>query len=222
MKSAQTLPLRIQRLELCLAQCRGRLQVQDQALADIRRGAMMLSSSSHAMHETLESLGMHVDTLAVADPAPRKKPGRLLRLSVCLVVAAVGLGYNLRTPPRPAAAPRTESLPRPAIVPSPPAAEDTRQSEALRLLYEYRLPGTDWNMLDLIGPQEAILGPSPWAMVCLSENVCTVSFVRRGDSIEEPLYKFEVNLAAKTVVPAPETLRKLLADSLSRTAAAEL
>lgn len=212
------LPSRIERLESCLAGCRGKLRVQERVLVDIRRGAVMLSNRSQGMHETLENLSLHVDILTRTDPMPRRRPGWFLQIVPYLVILAVGLDYRFNTPPLPAPAALTADLPKPAIASALPTVEDSRKNEALRLLYEYQVPGTDWDMLDLIGTQEAILGPSPWALECVSENLCTVSFVRREGWDEEPLYRFEVNLAAKTVVPAPETVRKLLAASLSRTA----
>ncbi len=208
-----TLPSRIERLETCLAQCRHQLQTQAETLTDLRRGASILRSQSQGMHDELSQLSTHVEILGEKPAQPPQRPSRLLQLIPYIVLLTIGLDFGLKdqSPPPPAAT-LSSTLPRPAIAQARPQAEDSRKNEAMRLLYEYRLPGTDWDMLDLIGSQEAILGPSPWTMECVSENLCTVSFTA------EPLYKFEVNLAAKTVSPTKETIEKLFLSSFSRTA----
>ena len=98
---------------------------------------------------------------------------------------------------------------------SQPAANGP-QNEALRLVYEYRLPGTDRDMLDMVGSQESIMGPSPWAIECVSDERCDVSFIKRDGADSEPLYEFDVDLAAKSVTPAPETEQKLASVSLAQ------
>jgi hypothetical protein len=145
--------------------------------------------------------------------------GGLLRCIPYLLIAAAGIGYGLtsRTVEAAAAVPAANaSAARPSAEASgvleAPASADP-ENEALRLVYEYKLPGRDQDMLDLVGTREDALGPSPWQMECDESNRCDVSFISRPGGDEKPVYEFAVDLGAKTVTPSSATTERLLADA---------
>jgi hypothetical protein len=119
-----------------------------------------------------------------------------------------GIGYAIKSPTVPDS---PLSAPKPFraahITPAPVAAAPA--NEALRLVYEYRMPGSEHDVLDLVGTQESVLGPSPWNIECAPEGRCDVAFYKRDGQETEPLYEFEVDLPAQSVTPAPETAEKL-------------
>ena len=116
---------------------------------------------------------------------------------------AGGIGYGWTShavePRPPVAAP--VSVPQAA-----PAPAESPESEALGLVYEYRLPGTEQSMLELIGSQEDVLGPSPWDISCGDDLRCDVSYTPSLPAQAEPLYGFSVDLGAGTVTPSAETV----------------
>lgn len=150
------------------------------------------------------------------DPRPPAGGGTLLRALPYFFIAAAGLGYGLKSQAFPAPEPAAAAV----AAPQPPAYEEPAASEpeneALRLVYEYRVPGTDRDMLDIIGTQEAILGPSPWSIECAAEDRCQVSFNLREGPDALPIYEFDVDLAAQTVTPTPETAQRLISASLAQ------
>ena len=119
------------------------------------------------------------------ETAGQNSAGGLLRCIPYLLIAAAGIGYGLTSRTVEAAAPVAAAVPEPRrpsgeslAVAGAPAAGDP-ENEALRLVYEYRLPGTDEDMLDLVGAQEDALGPSPWEIECDESHRCDVSFISR-------------------------------------------
>ena len=131
-----------------------------------------------------------------------------------IVAAGVGYGWASQVPPEllgtssGSVAPVSESAVGSAAV--------EPESEALRLVYEYRLPGTDQDMLDLLGSREEALGPSPWDVACGEDLHCEVSFNPRSALDVDPLYGFAVDLGAKTVTPFPETAARLLSSAVAQ------
>jgi hypothetical protein len=226
---------RMQQLQGRVEGCRQRLQAQDQSVADICRGALELQAQAEALKRRLEDMGRRLQELGVgvvsiptADAAPAadppQPPGRepgpgLLKCLPYLLIAAAGIGYGLTSQALPtlAAAPAASVPPASGISASAAAADP--ESEALRLVYEYRLPGTEQDMLDLIGSQEEALGPSPWEIACDEDLRCDVSFTSRSVAEEEPLYGFAVDLGAKTVTPSPETAERLLSSAVAQNGA---
>ena len=219
--------------------CRGALELQAQAAALKRR--------LEDMGRRLQELGVGVASIppaaeplpAAASPMPAapETPGAalppedrkadasrnpakgLLQCLPYLLIAAAGIGYGLtgHAVEAGASSPRRPSGDASAVAGASTTGDPG--SEALRLVYEYRLPGTDQDMLDLIGSQEEALGPSPWEIECDENSRCDVSFTSRSVAEEEPLYGFEVDLGAKTVTPSPETAERLLSASVAQNGA---
>jgi hypothetical protein len=211
--------------------CRGALELQAQAAA--------LKNRLEGMGRRLQELGVGVaavpaDILApavaeaasVPSSAPpvlpegpaRERGGRTLQCLPYVLIVAGGIGYGWAGH---AAAARIPASFAPAGVElqsgeavSPRPASAGPESEALGLVYEYRLPGTEQSMLDLIGSQEAALGPSPWDIACGEDLRCDVSFTPRGLPGLEPLYGFSVDLGAGTVTPSVETVERLLSSGV--------
>jgi hypothetical protein len=154
---------------------------------------------------------------------PQASGGGLLPCIPYLLIVAAGIVYGLASRNVEAAAPLAAAVdcPRPpsgvasavaaSVVAAAPAPSDA-QNEALKLVYEYRLPGTNQDMLDLVGAREGILGPFPWEIECDESNRCDVSFISRVRGEEEPVYKFAVDLGAKAVTPSPSTAERLLSE----------
>jgi hypothetical protein len=180
-------------------------------------------SEDRASFEALPEIAVEEPT---PEQPPRSSPGPLLKSMPYILLLTIGLGYALKGQASPAPALPSAQIPVPAPVVDAPseapppaigaAAEPTGakpamgdlESEALRLVYEYRLPGSQREMLDLVGSQEAALGPSPWEVTCSPEARCDVSFAPRRYPGSVPLYEFEVDLVRKTVTPSAETAEK--------------
>jgi len=232
------LQARMRRRRQRVEDCRQRLQAQKLAVAEIRRGARDLEAKAAALQgslnrtrERLQALGAGLAQAALpilpfssAVPAPKPgsaapRPGSpvlILQALPYLFIIAAGLGYGIKSQASPAPAPRptasAAAAPEQAVVPE----NNDPANAALQLVYEYRPPGTERDILDLVGMQEAVLGPSPWTIECASEERCNVSFNTRERTAEEPLYEFEVDLAAKTVTPSPATAQRLRSASLAQ------
>jgi len=157
--------------------------------------------------------------LAAATPDPKETPlpgtampdkghpGVVMQAMPYIVLAAAGMGYVLTSHASSAAI----ADPIPAVAPAANNAAEGPENEALRLVYEYRLPGTDSDILNLVGDKEGILGPSPWDIDCPSHDRCSVVFNVQEASGRKPVYEFEADLLTKTVSPSPETAAKLAA-----------
>ncbi|MBI5240780.1 MAG: hypothetical protein HY926_09935 [Elusimicrobia bacterium] len=204
--------------------CRQRLQAQDRSVREVCRGALELQAQAAALRARLEDMSRRLQDLGVGvaaasaaatvpPPAPQSVPDRepgkgLLQCLPYVLIVAGGIGYGWTSHAK-------ESLPSVAaqeapVLPPEPAVAAGPESEALGLVYEYRLPGTDQNMFDLIGSQEEALGPSPWDIECDEDLRCDVSFTPRGLPESEPLYGFAVDLGAGMVTPSDETVARLL------------
>ena len=239
---------RINQLHWRVEDCRQKLQAQNQSVAGVCRSALELQAQAQALKQTLEDMSRRLQALGVSAapaetpaapaasvPAPAEAaPGAssdppqptgqasgtgMMRCLPYLLIVAAGIGYGLIGHPLPtiAAVPAASVPPASGISASAAAADP--ESEALRLVYEYRLPGTDQDMLDLIGSQEEALGPSPWEIECGEDLRCDVSFTSRSVADEDPLYGFVVDLGAQTVTPSPETAERLLSSAVAQNGA---
>jgi len=234
----------MQALRVRVEGCRTRLDAQNRDVTDVCREARDLQSRFAALKESirattlrLQAVELRAGQAAVLPPSARPaplfprpapaaaEPSRARRrlagaAGIALLGAALGCALWLRAPKAPPAAPAPAAPTAPA--PRAPGPEPAAQSpgspedEALRLVYEYRPPGAERGVLDLVGAQQAALGPSPWVVECASETDCSVSYNQGETEDEEPLYEFEVDLAAKTVTASPETALRLQSATASQ------
>ncbi|MCX5795183.1 MAG: hypothetical protein NTY77_06810 [Elusimicrobia bacterium] len=245
MATATSVSSRMQQVQHRVAECKRRLDGQNRSVADACRGALELQARAAALKKNLEDMAQRLQALeaSAASAAPdtiasapetaapsRESPGPggaggIWRCFPYLLVVAAGIGYGLTdrnvAAAAPAAAPVSEAW-RPAAVAWPAAAAPAPgepANEALRLVYEYRLPGMDAAMLDLVGAREDALGPSPWGIECDESDRCEVTFISRAGGDEEPLYEFAVDLGAKAVTPSPSTVERLLSEAVAQHAA---
>ncbi len=211
----------MQRLQHRVEGCKQRLAEQNQSVADIYRGALALQAQAAALKKTFDGMAPKLQ----AEIAGQGFAGGLLRCIPYLLIAAAGIGYGLTNCTVEAAAPMAAEvaslrLPsREALAAVSALAPGDPEREALGLVYEYRLPGTDEDMLDLVGAQEDALGPSPWEIECDESHRCDVSFIPRIGRGEEPLYEFAVDLGAQAVIPSTTTVERLRSDAAAQNAA---
>jgi hypothetical protein len=232
---------RMQELHGRVEECRRSLGEQGRSVREVCRGALELQAQAAALKKRLEEMGRRLQELGVgvsaaavsAEAAPpcapvpqepnvppvletRRSP---LQCLPYILIVAGGIGYGWTSHAvehRALAAAQAESagFPGAAAAPAAPSSGAGPESEALGLVYEYRLPGTDQSMFDLIGFQEEALGPSPWDIACGEDLRCDVSFTPRGLPDVEPLYGFAVDIGAGTVTPSVETVERLLSSGL--------
>ena len=222
------LQARMQRLQSRVEECRRSAQEQDGSVREVCRGALKLQAQAAALKARLEDMGRRLQELGVgvaaaAAPPPAPQPaapelpvvaaapegpspaaGRSpLQCLPYILIVAGGIGYGWTShavePSPPVSVPAS-------VLPAAPAPAESPESEALGLVYEYRLPGTEQSMLELIGSQEDVLGPSPWDVSCGDDLRCDVSYTPSLPAQAEPLYGFSVDLGAGTVTPSAETV----------------
>ncbi|MDD5656719.1 MAG: hypothetical protein PHF00_05635 [Elusimicrobia bacterium] len=211
-------------LEASLDLCRRALLAQNRSLAEIRRRAENIRACAAAMDGALDRMGDQLRELESRAPArspiaapllagPRiRLRGLALQILPYLIILCAGLGYGIGSQARPAAPARLA----PAPLSTAPSPADDVESAALGLVYEYRLPGLERDVLDILGAREARLGPSPWDIECLDEQRCVVAFNDGRTKDGEPLYEFDVDLAAETVTPSERTEAALSAGLLAQ------
>ncbi|MFA6004800.1 MAG: hypothetical protein WC881_12130 [Elusimicrobiota bacterium] len=153
-------------------------------------------------------------------PAAAKPRSNALRfmlhaLFAMTLTTAAGLGLGLQGQ----TGPGSEPAPIPRATPmldawAAPLDADTPENEALRLVYEYRLPGMERTVLDLVSDEETVLGPSPWSIEAVGEGRYAVSFDPRHDRKSPERQEFEVDLVNQNVTPSPDTTLKLLSSCI--------
>lgn len=128
-----------------------------------------------------------------------------------------------------ASAPRTASPPLAvAAAPISPASEDAggalaltdeeAMDQAISLVYAYRPPGLRRTVQDILWPElEASADSSAWVATSAGGSTYLVTFRPYGEALDgqAPVYEFEVDLEAETVVASPETLQSLGAETLA-------
>lgn len=219
------LQARMQRLQSRVDECRRSAQEQDRSVREVCLGALELQAQAAALKARLEDMGRRLRELGVgvaavvsaapelpvvpsapqeppAPPAGRAGRSPLQCLPYVLIVAG-GIGYGWTSH---AVEPRPPVSVPVSVIQAAPAPTESPESEALGLVYEYRLPGTEHSMLELIGSQEDVLGPSPWDVSCGDDLRCDVSYTPSLPAQAEPLYGFSVDLGAGTVTPSAETV----------------
>ncbi len=191
---AEALLARAAELERLLAACRRESERQSEALARLR-GALAVTRTG-----SLESAASHARLAAVLDAAPR--PARP-RAASPLAVACVVTALFCSAPPRVEPATRQPVAPAPVFRPFPaPSAPTQAESEALRLVYGFRVPGKDRILLDVLERSETPGGPPPWKVEPVDGSVYAVTYTPAD-------YEFEADIAAGTVKPSAETLARL-------------
>lgn len=214
---------RLERLRDSIIRTRRRLLDHDEIIAGLRAHVGRLQASleeisarAAKVESALPPLPRKEEPLAPAPPPPEMEPRWRFPWSHWLAyatLAAAGLGLGLRYPRGPEARPPTAPLAR-AEAPEAPAAESLTEEEAsdeaLRLVYEYRVPGAGRQVHELISPGFEAADLSQWVLERTGPATYLVIYRPSGDAAgPPPLYEFEVDLAAKTVAASPQTMRSL-------------